>query len=128
MKSSGVQCFAVITTAPPTPEAEAIVKANGGRFDKGVVERAMRRYLPEKGEAEARLTDRFEAKRITARRLRNSFTEKGKAKAWAACALMLAAWGLIFGRGALYFTASGICAALCAYSALSDRLAGIKKP
>ena len=126
MRSCKAKRFSVITTAPPTPEAEAIVKGNGGRFDEDIIERVIVGFLPDKGEAEARLTERFEAQRITARRLRHCFTEKGKAKGWALSALMLTAWGLIFGKGALYFTASGICAALCAYSALSDRLAGLK--
>ena len=116
------QKLTIITTAKHTDEARGIIIKNGGDFGEDVIKRAVGGFYPTEDEICKSLAEKYDEQRMSIERLKKGFTEKSKAKGWALSALMLTAWGLIFGKSALYYGAAGICAALCAYCIFSDRL------
>ena len=115
----------VITTAKYSGEARDILIKNGGGFGEDVIKRAVGGFYPTEDEICKSLAEKYDEQRMSIERLKKGFTEKSKAKGWALSALMLTAWGLIFGKSALYYGAAGICAALCAYCIFSDRLGNL---
>lgn len=120
-KSSGAKRFYLITTAQISDEASQLLKRNGGSISEEELKKVLTHFQPSTEEAEEYLLKKYDEKKLTADKLKKSFTEKGKTKGWILCSIMLALWGLIFGKGAIYFTSSGICATLAAYCAISNR-------
>lgn len=114
-KSAGSRKLTVVTTAKMTVQAASLLSRNGGEIDKTIIENAKDKYMPDEDELEEYLLIKYDEQRTKAESVKRSFADKSKAKSWMSCAAMLVIWGIVFGKGALFYTAAGICAALSGY-------------
>ena len=118
---SGAKGFYLLTACEISPEASQMILRHGGKISKGEIDEVIKGFMPSVKEAEEYLIKKYDEEKITTDKLKKSFTQKNKTKGWVLCTIMLILWGIIFSKGAIYFTSAGICATLAAYCALSNK-------